>query len=260
MEMTNKMEKYCVFCGNKPQTKNKEHIIPRWLIDATGNPSRNINLGMDMRFENSSHKIRSYAFDKLTLPACEKCNSEFGKIEEKVKHVIGSILEYNFLRYTDVSILLDWFDKVRIGLWHYFYIMNGNVMDIDPHFHISSRVCAFDRMLMIYRVPGSAKGVNFVGTDTMAFQLMPSAFFLRINDYYFLNVSKEFLLAERFCFPFINSKEYVNDQSDQFVASIKAGTGKMRIPLVKYRFLDGGTEIYQPILYDMENEEHSCNS
>ena len=26
------MAKYCVFCGNKPQDKNKEHIIPRWLI------------------------------------------------------------------------------------------------------------------------------------------------------------------------------------------------------------------------------------
>ena len=26
------MAKYCMFCGNKPQDKNKEHIIPRWLI------------------------------------------------------------------------------------------------------------------------------------------------------------------------------------------------------------------------------------
>ena len=249
------MAKYCVFCGNKPQDKNKEHIIPRWLINKTGNPTRNINLGIDMRLENNGERVRSHAFDKLTLPACEKCNSQFGKIEEKVKCVIESILEHNCMRYEDISILLDWLDKVRIGLWHYFYIMNGNIMDIDPHFHINSRVRAFDRMLIIYKVPGMTKGINFIGTDTMAFQLMPSAFLFRINDYYFLNISKEFLLARRFGFPFLESKEYVNEQSDQFVASIVAGTGKMRLPLLKYSFLEGGTEVYQPILFDIENKE-----
>ncbi|MFT5387136.1 MAG: hypothetical protein ACI9F2_000158 [Lysobacterales bacterium] len=24
------MDKFCVFCGKKPQEKNKEHILPKW--------------------------------------------------------------------------------------------------------------------------------------------------------------------------------------------------------------------------------------
>ena len=30
------MDKFCVFCGNKPKGKNNEHIIPKWLIEFTG--------------------------------------------------------------------------------------------------------------------------------------------------------------------------------------------------------------------------------
>ena len=25
------MAKQCIFCGGKPQNKNKEHVIPQWL-------------------------------------------------------------------------------------------------------------------------------------------------------------------------------------------------------------------------------------
>ncbi|QJB40178.1 hypothetical protein HF324_20870 [Chitinophaga oryzae] len=32
--------KYCIFCGEQPQSKTKEHIIPKWLIEMTGDPNR----------------------------------------------------------------------------------------------------------------------------------------------------------------------------------------------------------------------------
>ena len=39
------MEKRCIFCGKVPETKTKEHVIPQWLINMTGDPKRNLHLG-----------------------------------------------------------------------------------------------------------------------------------------------------------------------------------------------------------------------
>lgn len=39
------MDKFCVFCGSKPESKNKEHILPQWLLKLTGDPNREIFLG-----------------------------------------------------------------------------------------------------------------------------------------------------------------------------------------------------------------------
>jgi len=33
------MDKFCIFCGDKPQSKNLEHIIPQWLLKMTGDPT-----------------------------------------------------------------------------------------------------------------------------------------------------------------------------------------------------------------------------
>jgi hypothetical protein len=30
------MAEVCVFCGERPQSKTKEHVIPKWLIEMTG--------------------------------------------------------------------------------------------------------------------------------------------------------------------------------------------------------------------------------
>jgi hypothetical protein len=35
-----RMDKFCVFCGESPENKNKEHVIPQWLIRMTGYSKR----------------------------------------------------------------------------------------------------------------------------------------------------------------------------------------------------------------------------
>ncbi|WP_455289434.1 hypothetical protein [Vibrio parahaemolyticus] len=40
-----KKKKYCVFCGEEPQNKNKEHVLPQWLLKMTGAPKRVVNFG-----------------------------------------------------------------------------------------------------------------------------------------------------------------------------------------------------------------------
>jgi hypothetical protein len=38
--------KRCIFCGNPPSAKNKEHVVPKWLIELTGDPKREWYLGL----------------------------------------------------------------------------------------------------------------------------------------------------------------------------------------------------------------------
>jgi hypothetical protein len=41
------MDKICVFCGEKPKSRNSEHVIPQWLIELTGNPKRIASFGYE---------------------------------------------------------------------------------------------------------------------------------------------------------------------------------------------------------------------
>src|ERR1035438_633033 len=78
--------KFCVFCGEAPESKNKEHIIPRWLLEMTGDPSRKVFLGID--HTRNPPSIRSFAFDAFTFPACKGCNEGFSEFESSAKAII----------------------------------------------------------------------------------------------------------------------------------------------------------------------------
>jgi len=79
-------EKFCVFCGQKPENKNKEHVLPKWLIKLTGKPNRQINIGLNFSdFKKDTEiKERKYSINSFTLPACEKCNTEYENLEKKL--------------------------------------------------------------------------------------------------------------------------------------------------------------------------------
>lgn len=254
------MEKFCVFCGKKPEDKTKEHIIPRWLIEYTGKPNRNINVGFDMK----NKKMRTFAFDKLTFPACDACNRKYSKLEEDTKKVLINILEKDELYYEEITTLLDWLDKVRIGLWLLFYSLNDNPMDIGPNFHIEDRIGKYDRMLIIYKTKYNIeKGINFIGTDTDVFQMTPCCYTLRINNYYFFNVSKEFLLSRRIGFPYPIESEYISENSDEVLIDMKDGQERKMLPLIRKNHFMQGIEIYQPMfeasrkdLFELHNNDY----
>ncbi|MFK8055450.1 MAG: hypothetical protein AB8F78_04935 [Saprospiraceae bacterium] len=79
------MEKICIFCGNAPESKNKEHVIPKWLIKMTGKPNRVVTIG------KKDGKEIKFPWMKYVFPSCEKCNSDFAKIEAKVKGIIDKL-------------------------------------------------------------------------------------------------------------------------------------------------------------------------
>lgn len=56
----------CVFCGMQPDSKTREHVLPRWLIEITGEPNRRAYLGRD--WTDGTLKERRYswsAFDPV---------------------------------------------------------------------------------------------------------------------------------------------------------------------------------------------------
>lgn len=234
------MAKFCIFCGNPPKDKNAEHVIPQWLINMTGKRSRQINL--------ESVTDRPISFGNFTFPACEKCNSEFSNLEALVKPVVEKILAGQPVNAVELHNLLDWFDKVRIGLWLGILQLKGDVDDKNPHMHIKTRVGRKDRMLIVERVDDPTPGIGIIGANTEAFLEVPNAFQFRINNYIFTNVSDCGLVARRLGFPFTDRYIMKNLDGNVEVNSMQAAKGRVITPVIKNIVSpDNSFTIYQPM-------------
>ena len=103
-------EKFCIFCGEKPKDKNQEHVVPQWLIHMTKREKGDVfSLYPDAKMH--------LPFMRFTFPACTECNSKYSRMEAMVKPVLERVLSGQSISGADASLLMDWFDKVRIGLW-----------------------------------------------------------------------------------------------------------------------------------------------
>jgi len=110
------VSKFCVFCGDIPNDKTKEHVVPQWLIKLTGDPKRQAFFGL-RKSSDKDTKERIFSFDQFTFPACNACNEEYSYLEALVKPILSDVLAGNEVTSIKLSILLDWMDKIRIGLW-----------------------------------------------------------------------------------------------------------------------------------------------
>ena len=238
------MEKVCIFCGERPESKNLEHVLPRWLIELTGNPKRRARFGYRRSVEGRPVE-RSFAFDAFKFPSCTECNQRFGELEAGAKVVVHKMMSEDCLAESELSTLLDWFDKVRIGLWLGYLYLDENPLGISPHFHVARRMRQHDRMIAIFRADGNTKNLTFVGCDSPAFAQTPSCFSLSINNLVFFNVSHPYLLARRMGFPF-PIESYMMEDGRLYC---KLGEGRKRImrPVLRKSISIEGTELYQPI-------------
>lgn len=237
------MEKRCIFCGKIAENKNKEHVIPQFLIKMTGDPKRNINLGFDILSEDP--KLRSYSFDQFTFPACSECNSEDSKLEASVSIIIDKILNEKDLSEDDLNTLLDWFDKIRVGLWLGFMFLNKNRSSINPKYYINSRIKKSDRMLFVYKIKTIDNGINFLGSDTLGFDHNPTCFALRINNYIFLNISSLGLLFEKLGYFSIENFEVNKDGNALFF--VKTGSNTITNEKILDNLPSGYCSFYQSI-------------
>ncbi|SRR6266478_1606153 len=234
-------EKFCIFCGKQPVSKTKEHVLPRWLIELTGSPTRPLNLGLIG--VDSPPKMD---FNSFVFPACENCNTQFSKLEMSAKRVVEKLLASKELLPKEANVLLDWLDKVRIGLWLANLVMSKNPLDIRPAYHINWRVRKFDRCVLIYSASNTRSGLIAVAANSPAFQVMPSCFTLQVNHLLFFNVSNMMLLAARLGLPFVSSSRYDTG------IEIAAGYRKRKFPLLRTRLEEPALDLYQPILAPTE--------
>ena len=109
------MDKFCVFCGKKPKSKNLEHIIPKWLIKLTGDPNREIYLGR--KWNSPTLEKREFSISSFKFPSCEECNYKYSQLEGIAKNIVDKILSKSDLSVYDWDMFLDWLDKIRIGIW-----------------------------------------------------------------------------------------------------------------------------------------------
>lgn len=245
-------EKICVFCGKHPEHKNKEHIIPQWLLKHTGAINKKGYFG----FNKHTGAPREFAFKAFTFPTCESCNTHFAELEAKAKSIVLRLLSKSPLSNIDLHYLLDWFDKVRIGLWLGFYYLDKNIGNITPKFHIKSRIAQHDRMLYIVNVKSEIPELSFRGCDSLSFHFTPSCFTMNINNFCFYNISSPFLFSRRIGFPY-PSKSFLRKDG---LADHLFAPARQRImrPLLRKRFAFQGIGIYQPIFSSLLNSQYNA--
>jgi hypothetical protein len=233
--------KMCVFCGDRPVSKNKEHVIPLWLLKHVGIADDMVQMGFHLK----TGKPRQFVYKSFTFPACEDCNTKFSSLEAGVKPALIGLLAGGAIDSDQFSTLLDWFDNVRVGLWLGFYFLNGNLGGITPKFHIKSRLATQDRMLHLVRVDKNPKELSFRGCDSLSFHFTPSCFSMIINNLCFYNISSPFLFSRRLGFPYTTERYLREDGLEDAV--LVPGTLRQMGPLLRRPFAFSGTGLYQPI-------------
>jgi hypothetical protein len=238
------MARFCVFCGKKPEAKNNEHILPLWLLELTGDPKREVSLGVNWSLTIKNE--RKFSYDSFKFPACASCNNDYSLFEDKAQKVMVKVINRLAINDLEVICLLDWFDKVRIGLWLAYHCLDKNMFGITPKFHISNRVGMQDRLLKIYLRDSEWKGLTFSGVTTPSFYHSPCCFMLYVNEFAFLNASSVNLFSRRLGFPYYE-KQYADSNDLNIVGVIRPGLERTMLPLINKRFSLKGTELYQPI-------------
>jgi len=240
------MDKFCIFCGNKPKTKNKEHIIPKWLIELTGDPNRGVEIGPILDINKNKFEKRELAFDQFQFPSCESCNQKYSSLEIKAKEIVLRLINEDDLSEKDFMIFLDWLDKIRIGLWLGYNYLQKNLSEVEPNYYIDKRIAKSDRSVFIYKSDYAKMHLSFGGVNVPAFQYFPTCFFIAINQYIFYNLATDFLISERIGLPHSVESTYT-DSGNEVQFRIREGKKLIQFPLIKKAFNKKCTQIYQPI-------------
>ncbi len=238
------MKKFCVFCGQAPENKNKEHVLPQWLIRMTGDSKRIATFGVD--FSKQPFAPRQFSFDALTFPACSRCNDEFGRLEALTEPVVRRLISNQAVSGNDLTILLDWLDKVRVGLWLGYLYLDKNPMGITPSFHIRNRVGQVDRMVAIIKLADHASvGLSFFGPESKFYHLTPTCFGLRVNGLCLVNASGISLCTRRLGFPYAEPVSLLDDH--KLEVSFHPVTERIMYPVERSATLSNIVSLYQPV-------------
>ena len=62
----------------------------------------------------------------VSFVGADHCNQKYSGFEASTKSIIEKMLVSDALSASDINILLDWLDKVRVGLWLGYQYLNKN--------------------------------------------------------------------------------------------------------------------------------------
>lgn len=237
------MSKFCVFCGKPPVDKNREHIIPQWLIKYTERGKMPI-----VKVLKDGELKPKITYQNFTMPACEKCNEEFSRLESAVKPILLNVLSEQPVSAREISLLLDWFDKVRLGLRLSTVYLQNDLHQENPHTFISQRTGLTDRMLMIEKIkPQPDVRLAFPDSHTKYFKSAAQSFQFIIDNYVFTNGSAYFLVSSKLGFPYAAHIETI-DAPNVRINNWQHGKQRARGPVLGniYPATDK-IIIYQPI-------------
>jgi hypothetical protein len=254
------MAKTCIFCGNETKEKSREHVLPQWLIKLTGDPNRKVYLGVDRvksDFKKEIYVYREYGINDFHFPACIKCNNSFSLLEDKAKEVVSKILDSNPIQGGEMSLLLDWFDKVRVGLWLGYNQLNKNPIKNKKNYYTAERIGTSDRVLYIFKAEGHLQRLSFWGMDDLVSAFLPSCFILAINDLFFINVSFISLISKNLGFPYRNDLRY-SDILTKTNLFLSPGREEILCPFLGIKTNLNGIEIFQP-MFTTEIYNHYYN-
>ena len=243
------MSKFCVFCGKPPVDKNREHIIPQWLIKYTNRGK----MPMVKVLKDGELKPK-ISYQNFTMPACEACNEEFSRLEAAVKPILLNVLAEQPVTAREISLLLDWFDKVRLGLrLSMVYLQNGMNMEA-PHTFIKERTGLTDRMLIIEKIkPQPDIRLAFPDTNTEFFKSAAESFQFIIDNYVFTNASAHLLVSDKLGFPYATQLKTIGAPNIE-IGDFVPGKNRARGPVLgNFNPAPDRIIIYQPIFKQYTN-------
>jgi len=233
----------CVFCGNGvgKSIRTKEHILPMWLLETTGDPHRKIRIEYDP--DTSAEIIRPAS--TFHFPACGDCNSFYGRtLEGQAKSAFETLSSTGSLRVSQCYQLLDWFDKVRIGLWLGFHALHKEVF--VPKFRIDARLGKKDRVAVVSVDPDDRfKGLHFGGCDNNVFRTSQAGLYVRINNVRILTFSFDSLISKFAGAPYCKEM-FVVEHTDQHAGVMSPGTESLSQDWKEFGSI-GATVLAQPV-------------
>jgi hypothetical protein len=206
----------CVFCGMAvgKSSRSREHIIPMWLLRATGDPNRQIKIDSDpVSGDDVLRPASTFHF-----PACQHCNEKYGKtLEKHAKKAIETLFAGKSLQVSQCYWLLDWLDKVRVGLWLGFNMLHKEAF--APKFRIDQRIGIKDRIAIISVDPNDAtKGFGFSGMDNQIFRTSQAGRYFKINNIRILSLSFDGLISRFAGMPFPREMLALHNDPDRHLA------------------------------------------
>lgn len=184
-------KKYCVFCGKIPEKKNNEHIISDWLFSLCNSSKKTVQMSINPISKDNVN------YQKLTLPACTKCNSIYGEqLESKSKSIFQKLSSLQSISTDESMVFLDYLDKVRVGVWH-LNLIHEKDKSINPDykFVIENRIRQKDRICLIYTFPNLNEKIKIIGHLSPIFKFMPSVLGLVAKNMLIISISDAFCLA-----------------------------------------------------------------